>query len=306
VLRDGRWIGTARVSELPRDDLVRWMVGRELTRQFPLRSARPGDAQLTLRNFGVPHSSGTQRWAVRDVSFSVKSGEILGIAGLQGSGDSDLLLGLFGAFGPRVSGEVLMGGQRFNVSSPRRSIRQGMALLTNDRKETGLILGMSVCRNITLAALPHFAKCGMMDLGKERAASERLRVALGIRAHSVDQPAGSLSGGNQQKVVLAKWLETKPKVLLLDEPTRGVDIGAKHEIYELMNRWTAEGIAIVLITSEMPELLAMSDRIVVLHRGRVTAEFSRADATQDRILKAAMGEAGSAPGMVATERNPPG
>ena len=291
VLRDGKWIGTAAVSDLPRDELIRWMVGRELTGQFPPRSANLGDAQLTLHNFGVPHASGTPRWAVQDISFSVKAGEILGIAGLQGSGNSDLLLGLFGAFGSGVSGEVLLGGKKFTVASPRRSIRQGIALLTNDRKETGLIPDMSVCRNITLAALPHFIKCGWVNSGKERAASERLRASLGIRSHSLDQPAGSLSGGNQQKVVLAKWLETKPKVLLLDEPTRGVDVGAKHEIYELMNRWTAEGIAIVLITSEMPELLAMSDRIVVLHRGRVTAEFAREEATQDKILKAAMGEA---------------
>ena len=291
VLRDGKWIGTAKASELPRDELVRWMVGRELTRQFPPRTSRPGNAQLTLRNFGVPHASEKRRWAVQNISFSVKAGEIVGIAGLQGSGNSDLLMGLFGAFGPRMSGEVMLGGTKFDVASPRQSIRQGMALLTNDRKETGLILDMSVCRNITLSSLTRFSRCAWMDKKKEKAAAERHRSALGIRSHSVNQPAGSLSGGNQQKVVLAKWLETQPKVLLLDEPTRGVDIGAKHEIYELMNRWTAEGIAILLITSEMPELLAMSDRIVVMHRGRVTAEFVRGEATQDMILKAAMGEA---------------
>ena len=222
----------------------------------------------------------------------MKAGEILGIAGLQGSGNSDLLMGLFGAFGPRVSGEVLLGDRPYHVASPRRSIRQGLALLTNDRKETGLIPDMSVCRNITLSSMAHFSRCGWLDRKKELAASENHRSALAIRAHSLDQSAGSLSGGNQQKVVLAKWLETKPKVLLLDEPTRGVDVGAKHEIYELMNRWTSKGISILLITSEMPELLAMADRIIVLHRGRVTAEFARPDATQGRILKAAMGEAG--------------
>lgn len=290
VLRDGRWIGTSAAAELPRDELVRWMVGRELSGQFPPRAARPGEPQLSVRNFSVPHPSSARRWAVEDVSFTVRSGEILGVAGLQGSGNSDLLMGLFGGFGPRVSGEVMLGGARFSVASPARSIEQGMALLTNDRKETGLILNMSVCRNITLAACPHFIKCGHMNTRKERAVAEQYRSALGIRVHSLDQPVGSLSGGNQQKVVLAKWLETKPKVLLLDEPTRGVDVGAKHEIYELMNQWTSEGMAILLITSEMPELLAMSDRILVLHRGRMTAEFARADATQDRILKAAMGD----------------
>ncbi len=289
VLRDGRKIGTAAAADLPREGLIRWMVGRELTRQFPARSARLGEERLAVRGFFVPHPSGARAWSVEDVSFSVRSGEILGVAGLQGSGNSDLLMGLFGAYGRRVAGEVRVGGRAFRVASPRQSVRQGLALLTNDRKETGFIPDLSVGRNITLASLERFSRGGWLNAERERAAAEAHRSALGIRAQSLDQPAASLSGGNQQKVILAKWLETKPAVLLLDEPTRGVDVGAKHEMYELMNRWTESGLAIVLITSEMPELLAMSDRIMVLHRGRVTGQFGRGEATQDRILDAAMG-----------------
>lgn len=291
VLRDGKLIGTASATELTRDALIHWMVGRELTQQFPPRTATPGETRITLKNFGVLSPAGQRKWAVQDVSLTVRTGEILGIAGLQGSGNSDLLMGLFGAYGAVVSGEVLIGSRRFDVISPRNSVKQGMAMLTNDRKGMGIIPAMSLCANISMSALPRFSKTGWIDTKRERAAAEGHRSALGIRAGSVDQSVGSLSGGNQQKVILARWLETRPQVLLLDEPTRGVDVGAKHEIYELMNRWTADGMAILLITSEMPELLAMSDRILVLHRGRVTAEFARGSATQDNILRAAMGDA---------------
>ncbi|MBA4388043.1 MAG: hypothetical protein C0404_08690 [Verrucomicrobia bacterium] len=294
VLRDGKWVGTAKATDLPRDGLIRWMVGRDLTQQFPPRKTGMGEERLTLRNVSVPQLSAKRKWAVQNVSLTLRSGEILGIAGLQGSGNSDLLLGLFGAYGRVLSGKVCLGGRKFEVISPRRSIGQGMAMLTNDRKETGIIPEMSVCRNITISSLARFSRGGWIDVKHEKAAAEEHRDALAIRASSLDQPLGSLSGGNQQKVLLARWLETKPQVLLLDEPTRGVDVGAKHEIYELMNRWTEEGMAILLITSEMPELLAMSDRILVLHRGRVTAEYTRETATQDNILRAAMGEVRSA------------
>jgi ribose transport system ATP-binding protein len=300
VLRDGKWIGTAETSQLPRDALIRWMVGREITQQFPERRTKPGDERLSLRSFCVPDPTGTRQWSVQNVNLSLRAGEIVGVAGLQGSGNSDLLMGLFGAFGRRVCGDVLLDGRPFDVSSPRRSIRQGLALLTNDRKEMGLVPDMSVCRNITLPSLRRFSRGGWMNRRTEKRAAEGHRMALAIRCASLDQPAHALSGGNQQKVILAKWIQTRPKVLLLDEPTRGVDVGAKQDIYEWMNRWTSEGIAILLITSEMSELLAMSDRMVVLHRGRIAGEFARAEASQNLILKSAMGEGDTVHGHVGT------
>jgi len=290
VLRDGCWVGTAPAANLPREKLVHWMVGREITQQFPTRAAAVGAERLAVRGFCVPDPAAPRAWAVQGVDLTLRAGEIVGLAGLQGSGNSELMQGLFGVFGRRTAGGVALDGRPFRPSAPRQAIRQGVALLTNDRKGTGLVLDLSIDWNITLAALRRFSPWGWLRPRQEEQAAAAQRDALGIRCAGLRQPVGWLSGGNQQKVALAKWLETRPKVLLLDEPTRGLDVGAKHEIYELMNRWTREGMAILLITSEMPELLAMADRIIVLHRGRTTAEFPRAMATQDRILRAAMGE----------------
>ncbi|MBU4211996.1 MAG: ATP-binding cassette domain-containing protein, partial [Verrucomicrobia bacterium] len=223
-------------------------------------------------------------------TFRVAAGEILGFAGLQGSGNSELFHGLFGACGDEVGDSVMLDGRPFRSVSPAYSLRHGVALLTNDRKGNGLVPALSTARNITLAALKKFSPRGWLRPKSEQEAAATQRDALNIRVASLDQEVGELSGGNQQKVVLAKWLETAPKVLLLDEPTRGVDIGAKHEIYELMNRLTATGISILLITSEMPELLALADRILVMHRGRIVAEFDRTAATPEKIAHAAMGE----------------
>jgi ABC-type sugar transport system ATPase subunit len=294
VLRDGRNVGTAEAKDLPPDRLVSWMVGREIDRQFPAREPAHGKPLLTVRAFGVPDMSGLKARAVADASFELRAGEILGFAGLQGSGKSELLHGLFGSFGPLGEGRIELDGRPFTPRSPARSIRAGLALLTNDRKRSGLVLGMSVARNITLASLRAFAPRGWIREAQESSAAERAVRALDIRVRSVGQETGTLSGGNQQKVALAKWLETGPKVLLLDEPTIGVDVGAKHEIYRLMNRWTAEGRGILLITSELPELLAMSDRILVMHRGRILSALDRAEATQERIIGAAMGKEANA------------
>jgi len=291
VLRDGKLIGTRPAAEVSRAELVTWMVGRAVEEQFPRHKPRLGEERLRVESFTVPDPSRGPRVAVDGVSFAVRSGEILGLGGLQGSGASELLNGLFGTYGNAVAGDVWLDGEPFRAGSPERSIRHGLALLTNDRKTTGLVLGMSITRNITLPSLPRFSPAGGWMLpGFEQTAAETCRDRFGIRCTTLDQDVATLSGGNQQKVVLAKWLETGPKVLLLDEPTRGVDVGAKHEIYEMMNRWTEEGIAIVLITSEMPELLALSDRILVMHRGRFTAELAAAEATPEKILQAAMGQ----------------
>ena len=290
VLRDGRYVGTANRSELSRDQLVKWMVGRELNQQFPRHIPKLGQVRLEIREFSVPDPGGKPVRAVDNVSFSVKAGEILGIAGLAGSGNSELLNGIFGTYGKAVRGRIKIDGEKFETSSPKKAIKRGIALLTNDRKRNGLMMEMNIVQNATLASLRKFSPIlGWLRPKQELTAAARQTQALKLKASSLNQLVKSLSGGNQQKVVMAKWIETEPKVLLLDEPTRGVDVGAKHEIYELMNQWTSEGIAIVLITSEMPELLAMSDRIIVMHRGRITAQFSHDDATQERILNAAMG-----------------
>jgi ABC-type sugar transport system ATPase subunit len=198
-------------------------------------------------------------------------------------------MGLFGGYGRGVSGEVSLDGQRVRLCSPRQAIASGVALVTNDRKATGLVLPLSILANLTLASLPGLCRAGWRRVRWERAVAADLAARLRLRAASLTQEIGTLSGGNQQKVMLAKWWQTNPRVLLLDEPTRGIDVGAKHEIYELINEWTAQGIAIILITSELPELLGLADRILVLHRGRLTAEFTREQFSADAVIAAAMG-----------------
>ena len=295
VLRDGRSIGTAARADLPEPELIRWMIGRELSEHFPERRAELGAERFRLEGVSLRDpaaaSAGVERWLVQDVSLSIRAGEIVGLAGLQGSGNSELLRGVFGAHGRPARGRVLVDGRPIDVRSPQRSVRQGLAYLTNDRKGTGLVLCMDVAENVTLASLPALSPAGWLSRSREQRIAERHVASLSIRATGTTQEVATLSGGNQQKVALAKWIETAPRVLLLDEPTRGVDVGAKHEIYELMGAWTRAGHAILLITSEMPELLGLCDRIVVMHRGRVTAQLARAEATQERILKAAMADA---------------
>lgn len=291
VLRDGRQIITAAAGDLPQKELVRHLVGRELSTYFPARQSSGGAVVLTVEQAALTAGPGGSRVALRDISFQARAGEIVGFAGLQGSGNSELFHGLYGAPGRRWSGSITLGGKPYRPESPRRALASGLALLSADRQGAGLIPEFGASANITLAALARFSPGGWLRFGREREVADQYRKAFNIRLAAVDQPVRELSGGNQQKVVLAKWLENRPQVLLLDEPTRGVDIGAKHEIYAWMNRWTAAGMCILLITSELPELLALSDRILVLHRGTIRAEFSRAEATQANIIAAAMGEA---------------
>jgi ribose transport system ATP-binding protein len=293
VLRDGRSVGTARASELPEPDLIRWMIGRELSSHFPDRKASLGKERLRVEGLWVERpgtASESKQYLVKDASLTVRAGEIVGVAGLQGSGNSELFRGIFGAYGRLARGKVFVDGEPFKVKSPRRSVGQGVAYLTSDRKGTGLVLCLDLAENITLSSLRAISPGGVLSHSAERAIAVKHVRALGIRARGADQEVGTLSGGNQQKVALAKWIECRPRVLLLDEPTRGVDVGAKHEIYELMNEWTRDGFAILMITSEMPELLGLSDRILVMHRGRMTADFGRAEATQEKVLKAAMAD----------------
>ncbi len=290
VLRDGNFVGTALTTDLSADNLIKWMVGREIKQQFPERSPGKDKERLKVKNLCIPDPSGTKQWAVEGASFKVRAGEILGIAGLQGSGKSELLHGIFGTHGKITSGGLWLDGEPFTIRSPKHSIDSGIALLTNNRKETGIIPEMDIVQNISLASLSSFSSVGIMNPQKEKETAQAQAKDFDIRTFSINQNIVTLSGGNQQKVVLAKWIQSNPKVLLLDEPTRGIDVSAKHDIYLLMNRWTSQGISIILITSELPELLAMSDRIIVLHRGKIKAMFSGDESTQENVIHAAMGE----------------
>lgn len=294
VMRDGEKVGVARAKELPPEQLIQWMVGRKIEQLFPKEAMEPGEELLRVEGLSLEASDGTGRQALRDVSLAVRSGEIVGLAGLRGSGASELMGCLFGRFGTRPRGAMFVAGRRVNLTSPVAAMRAGLALLTNDRKTTGLIAPMAVLHNMTLASLRRVSRAGVLRRAAELRLARPLVSSLAIRAPSLDAEVDCLSGGNQQKVALAKWLMTEPQVLLLDEPTRGIDVGAKAEIYQLMNRLVAHGKGLLLTTSELPELLAMSDRIIVMHRGRISAEFTRAEATQEQVMAAAMQEAARA------------
>lgn len=281
VLRDGRFIGESAVENLDENRLIEMMVGRRLEEQYPHLEQPPGDIRLAVKNLNGG--------GVHDVSFTLRSGEILGISGLMGAGRSELMKVLYGAL-PRESGEVRLNNREIFNRCPQDGLRNGIVYISEDRKGDGLILGMSVKENMSLTALDYFAKHLHINQTAERMAVDDFILLFNIKTPSREQPIGLLSGGNQQKVAIAKGLMTRPQVLILDEPTRGVDVGAKKEIYQLINKFKGEGMSIILVSSEMPEVLGMSDRILVMHEGRIRAEFSRADATQEKLLAAAIGK----------------
>lgn len=281
VLRDGNLVGTVDVTDTNREEIIKMMVGRELKDKIPKKEVPIGEPALTvtgLNRAGVLH----------DISFAVRQGEILGLAGLVGAGRSEVARAIFGA-NPIDSGEIRLNGNRVEIRSPRDAINLGIGLVTEDRKTLGLIMGMALRENVSMANLGVLSRLGFINRGKERAAASRYVTDLMIKTPSVEQQVQNLSGGNQQKVVLAKWLFTQSKVLIFDEPTRGIDVGAKTEIYNLMNRLAENGAAIIMISSELPEVLGMSDRILVMHEGRVAGELSREEATQEAIMHLATG-----------------
>jgi ABC-type sugar transport system ATPase subunit len=287
VLRDGRLIGTRPARDLERSKLISWMVGREVEDFYERTPVPPGALALQVKDLSLRSPSGEANWVDR-VSLSVRAGEIVGLAGLLGAGNSELLGAIFGRYGRRPTGTVEVKGRAVAIHHPLDAIRAGLALLTNDRKDSGLVMPLSVAKNMALASLRKACRFGCLTQSRERALAEPLQEALNIRVPSIDGEAWTLSGGNQQKVILGKWLLTEPEMILLDEPTRGIDVGAKAEIYRLMNRWTGEGKAILLITSELPELLAMSDRVLVMRRGNLSAEFTREEATPEKVMAAAV------------------
>ena len=288
VLRDGSAQGTLDARATNVDEVIRLMVGRRIEDLFPRSERRPGATLLAVRGLGVAPSADSPP-LLRDLGFEAKAGEVLGIGGLMGAGRTELLLHLIGLWGSRTGGTVELDGRPFAARGPRDALREGLVLVSEDRKRYGLVPGQGIDFNVSLSSLARLLRGPFIDTDAEIARAKATVAELRIKAHSLDQPVATLSGGNQQKVVLGKMLMTEPKVLLLDEPTRGIDVGAKREVYELVNRLAAGGKAIVLVSSELGELIGMSDRIVMLCEGRIGGVFHRAEATQERLLAAAMG-----------------
>ena len=282
VMRDGQYIGTKEVSEVHREDLIHMMVGRELKDEYPKERFARGEEVLRVEGLGIDG-------AVQDVSFSLHKGEIMGLTGLVGAGRTEVARAIFGA-DKLHAGQIFLDGRPITVTSPQDAIRQGIGLLTEDRKTQGLVLGMSVRENTTLANLKDLVRFLFVDRGREREVTLKYVDDLRIKTPTIEQTAQNLSGGNQQKVVLAKWLFTGCRVLIFDEPTRGIDVGAKVEIYKLMNELVRNGVCILMISSELPEVLGMCDRILVMHEGRLAGELPRADADQERLMRLATGE----------------
>jgi rhamnose transport system ATP-binding protein len=285
VLRDGQVVGTKPVHLTSQSELITMMVGRTLDALFPKQEAAIGAPALQVQNL----SHGCM---VRDVSFTLRRGEIVGLAGLVGAGRSETALTLFGIT-PAERGAITVDGRTVAIRTPQQAMSLGIAYVPEDRKHQGLILPMTVRENITLAILNKLLRAGFVDRRAEQRITQEYVEQLRIRTPGIGQLVRNLSGGNQQKVVIAKWLARQPKVLILDEPTRGIDVGAKAEIHRLMSALAQQGLAILMISSELPEILGMSDRVLVMRQGRIVAEFDRAHADQEAIIGAAMGEAES-------------
>lgn len=281
ILRDGAFIAEHPTEELTEDRIVELMVGRKLTEQFPRIEANTGEIALEVDKLNNKY--------LKNVSFKVNKGEILGISGLMGAGRTELAKTIFGAI-KKDSGDVIIDDKTINIKSPEQAIKEGLSYVSEDRKGDGLLLGLSVKNNMTISALKELSQAlWKIDGGREEDIAQEFVKDMSIRTPSTEQIIKNLSGGNQQKVAIAKSLVTKPKILILDEPTRGVDVGAKKEIYDIINRFKKEGMAIIMISSEIAEILGMSDRIMIMHEGKVTGIINRNDASQERIMRCAVG-----------------
>ena len=282
VLRDGSHVITAPASELTPEALIRHMVGRELTALFPKGEVEIGEVLLDVRHL-------TRKGVFEDVSFQLRRGEILGFAGLVGAGRTEVARVIFG-IDRADSGEIRVGKESVHISSPNVAMQHGLAYVPEDRRQQGLIMDFSIAANMTLPILQQVSRLGVVNRQRERELATSYSQQLRVRSAGIDQLVKALSGGNQQKVVLAKWLVTNPSILILDEPTRGIDIGAKAEVHRIISDLASKGLAIILISSELPEVLAMSDRVLVMHEGRLTGAFDRAEADQERVMFAATGQ----------------
>ncbi|MCA1625465.1 MAG: xylose ABC transporter ATP-binding protein [Acidobacteria bacterium] len=289
VLRDGKTVGTNATKDSSIERVIALMVGREVGDIFPKTSHEFGETALEVKNLNVFDTDVTDKKIVDDISFSVKKGEVLGIAGLMGAGRSELLMAIFGAWNGKNSGEVFVEGRKVDIDSPSEAIEKGIGFVTEDRKRFGLLLEQNLLDNLTLAGLKQISGVFITHRSRETVAAQKSMKDLRVKANSPFTVANTLSGGNQQKVVLGKWLLTNPKILFLDEPTRGIDVGAKQEIYAEINKLAKEGLAIVMVSSELPEVMGLSDRILVLHEGRLTGEFTRTEATAEKVMARATG-----------------
>ncbi len=288
VLRDGMTVSNFPCDKGPEIEnrIIKDMVGRELTNRFPARDVAVGEMIMEVKDWNVYHHLHSDRHLIRDVNINVRAGEIVGIAGLMGAGRTELAMSIFGrSYGQKISGEVKLNGQPVDVSSIKKAVDLGIAYVTEDRKEYGLVLENSIKHNLTLVNLNGVAKGAVLDDQEERKVAHEYVEKLNIRCSSMLQDVVNLSGGNQQKVVLGKWLYSHPEVLILDEPTRGIDVNAKYEIYTIINELAAEGKGIVFISSEMPELLGMCDRVYVMSEGRIAGELPAAEASQEKIMR---------------------
>jgi ABC-type sugar transport system ATPase subunit len=288
VLRDGQTVSTDPIDQLTEEKIISKMVGRELHELFPYEPRRLGDDILKVNNYSVIDEKSGKK-VIDNVSFVLKRGEILGISGLMGSGRTELFTSIFGAYKGKKQGTIFLDGREVIIENPADAIRYGIAYVSEDRKKYGLILGMDIIKNSTLVALKKVTKWNIIDHVLEIKHAEEITKKMKLKAPNLELKVSQLSGGNQQKVVLSKWLLNNPQVLILDEPTRGIDVGAKHEIYKIINELAKQGVGIVLISSELPEVLGMSDRILVMSEGRIVGEFSREDATQEKIMTCATG-----------------
>ena len=291
VLRDGTTVETldCRSEAVDEDRIIRGMVGRTMANRYPAREPKIGELLMEVRDWTAHHPIHPDRTVVRGVNLTVRRGEIVGIAGLMGSGRTELAMSLFGrSYGQGISGTVRIDGADVDVSTIDKAIAAGIAYVTEDRKQLGLVLGEDIAKNTTLANLPGVSTATVIDEDAEHRVASGYRSKMRIRSFGVAQQTVNLSGGNQQKVVLSKWLFTQPKVLILDEPTRGIDVGAKYEIYSIINTLADEGRGVLVISSEMPELLGLCDRIYVMNEGRFVGEFPREEASQEAIMRAIM------------------
>ncbi|WP_208300453.1 sugar ABC transporter ATP-binding protein [Prosthecobacter fusiformis] len=290
VIRDGTSIVTKEAGEMTKAGVIQHMVGREITDLFPRRAAVPGAVVLRVRDLSVKDEQGLPR--LHGLGFDLRAGEVLGIGGLMGAGRTELLMHLFGAWGRRTAGTVELGGRSLDGLAPAQVLKAGLALVSEDRRRYGLILEQEIGFNLSLSSLGQFSRAGFVNRSEEAVRNQESFKSLRVKATGLEAVVGRLSGGNQQKVVLGKALMTGPQVVMLDEPTRGIDVGAKLELYELINQLTGEGKAVLLVSSELPELIGMSDRILMLNEGRIGGAFTRAEATQERLMEAAMGQVG--------------
>jgi ABC-type sugar transport system ATPase subunit len=287
ILRDGKTIATHNKVDLTEDKLISLMVGRDLTNVYPWKKREPGKPILEVKNWSVYDP--TINKTIADVTFTVRQNEILGVAGLVGAGRTELVMSLFNIWGRIRGGEIFLEGKKLSLASAGDAIQAGISLASEDRKRYGLVLTQDIRRNTSLASLPRISKMSVVNGNEEILAAEKYTKDLRIKTPSIEQKTMNLSGGNQQKVVLGKWLMTMPKVLILDEPTRGIDVGAKVEIYTIINALVDQGVGVIMISSELPEILGMSDRILVMHEGRFTGELKREEATQEKIMHYATG-----------------